>query len=57
MHDVFSRFTFSKATLTISVPSTDNIANSLIPDQAQQNIGPYLNPNGLTLMVLKKIIR
>ena len=29
-------------------------ANSLDPDQAQQNVGPDLDPNCLTLMVFQK---
>ena len=29
-------------------------ANSLDPDQAQQNVGPDLDPNCLTLMVFLK---
>ena len=33
------------------MPSADNLANSLEPDQARQNVGPDLDPTCLTLMV------
>ena len=35
--------------LYLLVTSADNLANSLDPDQAQQNIRPDLDPNDLTL--------
>ena len=35
--------------LSTKVSSADNFANSLDPDQAQQNVGPDLDPDCLTL--------
>ena len=36
-------------TLCLLVSSADNLANRLEPDQARKNVGPDLDPNGLTL--------
>ena len=38
-------------TLFLTVVSVDNVANSLCPDQALQNVGPDLDPSCLTLIV------
>ena len=35
--------------ICILVSSADNLASSLDPDQAQQNVGPDLDPNCLIL--------
>ena len=40
--------------LYLPVSSARTSANSLYPDQAQQNVGPDLDPNCLTLMVFLK---
>ena len=37
------------AWLAVLLSSGDNLANSLDPDQAQQNVGHDLDPNCLTL--------
>ena len=34
--------------------SADNLCKQLDPDQAEQNVGPDLDPNCLTLMVFVK---
>ena len=36
--------------------SADNLAKSLDPDQAQQNVEPGLDPNGLTLSIYHYIL-
>ena len=45
---------FSRTRVNSLVPSAYNFANSLDPDQAQQNVGPDLDPNCLTLVFLKE---
>ena len=41
-------------TLYLLVSSANNFANSSDPNQAQQNVGPDLDPKCLTLMVFLK---
>ena len=44
----------SLITICLPVPSADNFANSLDPDQARHFVWPDLDPNCLTLMVFLK---
>ena len=44
----FTTDDFVKLTLYLPLSSIDTFANSMDPDQAQQNVGPDLGPNWLT---------